>query len=364
MIELLLGFFTAFSVVLLATPSLIKVAKLKHLVDVPGEARKLHRRSVPTIGGIIIFAATIFSYALWFPSEHTVFFGSVFSFSVSVKEFKFIVAATILLFFTGVKDDIIGVAPVKKLISHVMVGFILVLMADVRILGMYGIFEIYELPYWASVLLSVFTYIVVVNAFNLIDGVDGLAAGIGLICSVLFGIWFALSDQMSLALLSFVLTGSLGAFLVYNFSPARIFMGDSGSLFIGALMYFLAVKCIGTSTWKMPDFLQGISAPVFAMSVLAYPLTDTLRVFIYRAVKGISPFSADNNHIHHKLLEKGYNHRKTSIILYMTSLVVAIIAIPVGKVNPSIGFVVMLLIAQLAFNFIIIRKKNTPTVSV
>ncbi|HKK39077.1 MAG TPA: MraY family glycosyltransferase, partial [Cryomorphaceae bacterium] len=207
---------------------------MKKLVDDPNEERKKHRKSTPTIGGIIIFAASIFAYSLWFPSDNLSYFGSLHHFSESVNDFKFLIAAAILLFFIGVKDDIIGVAPMKKLIGHGIVGFILVVMADIRIMGMHGVFGIEEIPYWASVGLSVFTYIVVVNAINLIDGSDGLAAGTGLICSVYFGLWFYGTYQYDLSMMAFVLAGSLGGFLLFNFSPAKIFMGDSGSLFIGA----------------------------------------------------------------------------------------------------------------------------------
>ena len=359
--ELILGFITSFFVVLLATPSLIKVAKLKHLVDVPGEARKLHRRSVPTIGGIIIFAATIFAYAIWFPSENTIFFSSSYAFSAAVRTFKFIVAATILLFFTGVKDDIIGMAPVKKLISHILVGFILILMADVRITGLHGLFGIQEMPYWASIIFSLFTYIVVVNAINLIDGVDGLAAGTGFVACILFSVWFWYSDQLSMSLLCTILAGSLGAFLIFNFSPARIFMGDSGSLFIGALMFVFAVKCIETNTAKMPGIFQGVSAPVFAMAVLSYPLTDTLRVFFYRTLKGISPFSADRNHIHHRLLQKGFDHRKTTYILTSTTLIMSLLSIVLGTFGDTISFFLLFILAQLIYNLLIAREGKVKT---
>ncbi len=350
--------------VLVATPSLIKVAELKHLVDEPSGGRKTHTRRIPTIGGIIIFAATIFAYALWFPWDNPEYFGGIYEFSHSVKEFKFLIAASILIFFIGVKDDIIGVAPAKKLITHVIVGFILVLMADIRISGLHGVFGIQEIPYWSSVLLSIFTYIVVVNAFNLIDGSDGLAAGIGAIATCFFGGWFLATQQMDLALISFVLTGALGAFLLFNFSPARIFMGDSGALFIGAVIFALSVKCIETSAVRLEGLgaVKTISAPIFAMSVLAYPLIDTLRVFTLRILKGSSPFAADRNHIHHKLLDNGYSHTRTAIFLYLISLVIPFISFLFEGVNYSITFFAMLAISALVvhapFFVVAVRKPS------
>lgn len=339
--EILLGFITSFVVVLVATPSLILVAKLKHLVDEPTDARKKHGRSVPTIGGIIIFASAVFAYALWFPADNLSYYGSLANFTESVTGFKFIVACSILIFFIGVKDDIIGVAPVKKLIGHILVGFILVVMADIRITGMQGVFGIFELHYPASVALSVFTYIVLVNAFNLIDGSDGMAAGIGFIACAFFGVWFYASFQYDLSLLAFSLAGALGAFLIYNFSPARIFMGDSGSLFIGMLTFIMTVKCIETDVRIIPFQLKGVTPAIFAMSVLAYPLIDTLRVFGLRIISGRSPFQADRNHIHHRLIDRNYTHAQTAYTLYLASIVIPIISLFFRGVDPTITFIAM-----------------------
>lgn len=338
---------------------------MKHLVDEPSELRKHHKNSVPTIGGIIIFAATVFSYALWFPWDDLNFYGNPVNFAEAVKEFKFLIAASILIFFIGVKDDIIGVAPVKKLVSHFIVGFILVVMADIRITGMHGVFDIGLLPYWGSVLLSVFTYVVVVNAFNLIDGSDGLAAGVGLITSVLFGIWFYRAYQFDLSLMSAVLAGSLGAFLLFNFSPARIFMGDSGSLFIGALTYAIAVKCIETTEIMLTADFKGVSPPIFAMSVLAYPLVDTLRVFTIRILAGVSPFAADRNHIHHRLIDKGFTHAQTALILYLVCLIVPLICFYFRGVNPDIAFPCMFLISVgiVHATLLLPLKKKNPIVA-
>lgn len=358
--EIILGFITSFFVVLLATPSLIKVAKMKRLVDEPTEDRKHHVASVPTIGGIIIFAASIFAYALWFPWDNIGYYGSPTLFAESVKEFKFLIAAAILIFFIGVKDDIIGVAPAKKLVGHIMVGFILVLMADFRITSLHGVFGVGELPYYLSVMLSIFTYVVVVNAFNLIDGSDGLAAGIGFISSCFFGVWFYTSYQFELSLLAFVLAGSLGAFLIFNFSPARIFMGDSGSLFIGAFTFAMALKCIETDTSVLPTLVKGISAPVFTMAVLAYPLIDTLRVFTIRLSRGLSPFAADRNHIHHNLIDRGFSHAQTALVLYAISIVLPLISLLFANQPPTIAFFGMFIISIAVVHLVFLLRVRKP----
>jgi len=343
--EIVLGFVTSFFVVLLTTPSLIKVAKMKKLVDDPNEERKKHSKSTPTIGGIIIFAGSIFAYALWFPSDNLSYFGSLHHFSESVNDFKFLISAAILLFFIGVKDDIIGVAPMKKLLGHVIVGFILVVMADIRIMGMHGVFDIQEIPYWSSVVLSVFTYVVVVNAINLIDGSDGLAAGTGFICSIFFGLWFYGTYQYDLSMMAFVLAGSLSGFLVFNFSPAKIFMGDSGSLFIGAFVFVMAMKCIETDVRLLDGWTENVSSAVFALCVLAYPLVDTLRVFSLRILKGRSPFSADRNHIHHQLIDSGFGHAFTALYLYLVVTSVPLVSLGFKGYSATVAFFSMLLIS-------------------
>ncbi|MFN9798494.1 MAG: MraY family glycosyltransferase, partial [Bacteroidota bacterium] len=269
-----------------------------------------------TMGGILIFAGTIIAYCLWFPSKSEWQFGQNYRLLDALNEFKYLVACMFILFFMGLKDDIIGVSPSKKLFIHLFVGMILVLMADIRLTEFWGLLGIEEISYPMSIGLSLFVYIVIVNALNLIDGVDGLAAGIGLIASMTFAYWFYRTGDYPLALLAVGLGGSLMGFLLFNFQPARIFMGDSGSLIIGVVIYVLTMKMIEFPSQRMSHTMMSVSKPVLAMAILAYPLIDTLRVFIIRAVQGRSPFSADKNHIHHKLLSLGLTHRQVSLVLY------------------------------------------------
>jgi UDP-GlcNAc:undecaprenyl-phosphate GlcNAc-1-phosphate transferase len=334
---IILTFFTAFFVVLLSTPALIKVAILKRLFDEPGDERKLHKRMVPTIGGIIIFAGMLFSFALWFPSDKI---GDLETLKASVKDFKYVVATVLILFFVGVKDDIIGTAPIKKLVAHVIVGMILVQMAQIKLTSMHGIFGITSLPDWGSVFVSLFTYIVVVNAFNLIDGVDGLAAGVGVIAALAFGAWFYTAGDLVMAALAVALAGSLVAFLIFNFNPAKIFMGDSGSLSIGLVICVLAIKMVQTDHFDnyQHNPLAYVHKPIFAMCVLVYPLVDTLRIFIYRAVRGMSPFSADRNHLHHLLIDGGFSHKQTVLTIYIFNIFMISLSILLRSLDPTLCF--------------------------
>ncbi len=354
---LTMGFLTAFFVVLLATPSLIKVAKLKHLVDEPGEERKVHRRRVPTIGGIIIFSAILFGYTLWFPDEYSV------SLQNSLSDFKYIIASLLILFFVGVKDDIIGTAPAKKLVAHAIVSFILVMMAEIRIESMHGLFGIYSLPEYGSVMLSFFVYIVIVNAFNLIDGLDGLAGGVGFIAGAFFAAWFIFAGNVSLALLSLCMCGALLGFLVFNFQPAKIFMGDSGSLTVGCVIAVLAIRMIEHPVQEVPDWLLPVSKPVLAMAILSYPLVDTLRAFTVRAFKGMSPFTADKNHIHHRILNRRKTHAKTVFVIYCINILTVVGAALIGMYveNNTMALILTLLstVAIFLCPFTVFRKQTS-----
>lgn len=333
---LLLAFFTAFGIVLFSTPSLIKVAELKNLFDDPEEFRKHHKHKTPTMGGIMIYAGTLFSWSLWFPS-HTIII------------YNFIIATSLVLFFVGVKDDIFGTAAIKKLLAHLLVAMILVLMANVRITSLHGILGVNEIPEWASIFLSIFTIIVIVNSFNLIDGVDGLAGSIGFIGALSFGTWFHVAGDESMAVLAIALAGGLLGFLWFNFSPAKIFMGDSGSLVIGMFFAVMSIRLIEFDQSKLFSPLSEISRPVFAIAVLIFPLFDTLRVFIIRIAKGISPFTADRNHLHHRLLDLGFNHRQTVFALVAVNALIISLAVYTRNFGANISFTVVMLTAFLLF---------------
>ena len=361
MTVLILVFITAFFVVLYATPALIKVAILKRLIDLPTEDRKVHKRAVPTIGGIIIYAATLFSFSLWYnidtiTDDYTKLYESI-------KEFHIIVATSLVLFFVGVKDDIIGTSPVKKLFANILVGLILVLMGEIQIHGLHGVFGVEEIPHWGAVFLSLFTYIVVLNAMNLIDGVDGLAAGVGFIASSVFGTWFIFANEYTLASISLALSGALLGFLVFNFSPAKIFMGDSGSLIIGMFLSVLSIKLIEYPIDRINSFWIHISGSMLVIGALSYPLADTLRIFIIRAGKGQSPFSADRNHLHHRLLDCGFSHPKTVIIIYIFSIISVSLSLLSYFIGPSLTLMALIawsgvFILAIHFIYISVQKKK------
>ncbi|MDQ3141547.1 MAG: undecaprenyl/decaprenyl-phosphate alpha-N-acetylglucosaminyl 1-phosphate transferase [Bacteroidota bacterium] len=310
MYQIVLCFLTSFFITYAAIPSIIKIAKVKMLVDEPG-GRRSHILNIPTLGGIAIFAGVIFSIILWTPFEH---FGKL----------QYILCSFIIIFLIGAKDDILPLTPYKKMLGQIFACGLLVFLSNIRITSFYGIFFIDEIPYWLSILLSFFTLLVIINAFNFIDGINGLAAGLGILISATFGSWFYLTDQLVLAILSFALVGALSAFLKYNVTPAKIFMGDTGALLIGTICGIMTIQFIELhKNPAIPEF-QMESGPSVAIGILFIPLYDMLRVFVLRTIKAQSPFHADRTHIHHKMIDAGLTHLQASCILVGANLLVIV----------------------------------------
>ena len=335
---------------------------MKNLTDEPGDLRKVHSKHIPTLGGVIIFAGIVFSLTLLMPTIATY---NAAANAIAVSDMYFLMAALLIVFFIGIKDDIVGTAPIFKLLGHILVGMILVLMGNIRITGFHGLFGIHEIPYWASAFLSVFTYLVVVNAFNFIDGLDGLATGIGFISATCFGVWFTLSGSLALASIAFALAGALLGFLVYNFAPAKIFMGDSGSLFTGLILCTLGIKLIEFDPTQVPSYMVAVSRPLIVMGLFAYPLMDMLRIVIIRTLKGVSPLSADRNHLHHALIDIHLSHGKSSGLLYGYTVAVIGLVYLVKGMNPTISFIIVggfaIMTLQIPI-FIRYRLRNSKTV--
>jgi len=306
MYDIILSFITAFGLTFFAIPPIIRVAMAKHLYDEPN-ARKSHTTNVPTLGGIGIFAGVIFSIILWTPFD---VFGDL----------QYILCAFIIVFLIGAKDDIDPVSPYKKLAGQILASFILVFKANIKLTSLYGIFGIYAIPEIPSILLSMFTILVIVNAFNLIDGINGLSGSIGALISLTLGTWFFLIDQTALAIVAFALAGSIIAFLKYNFTPAQIFMGDTGALLVGLVCAILTIEFIEIHKELGDSPYAFKSVPAVAIGLLILPLFDTLRVIVVRLLKGKSPLYPDRSHIHHLLIDAGLSHMQATGILIMTNL--------------------------------------------
>ena len=289
-------------ITLLAIPSILHVARARHLYDDLGHFRKQHDHGIPRLGGIAIFVSFTITSLL-------------FSMTDMSLPINYLLTACIILFAMGLKDDLSGVNSRTKFFIQFIVASILVLAGKIRLTSMYGVFGIHTLPYWPSVALSILTIILVVNAFNLIDGIDGLAATTGIVANGSFAGLFIYMHQYELAAVSLAMVGAIFGFLKFNLTPAKIFMGDTGSLLIGLISVVMAVKFIELNKFTSIKSPEVFSAPALAVAILIGPIFDTLRVFIMRIATGVSPFTADRNHIHHRMLRLGFTHLQTTLIL-------------------------------------------------
>ncbi len=308
MFILLLNFLTAFLLTYFAIPSIIKVAHQKHLFDVP-VGRSSHTVNTPSLGGIAIFSGAIFSFIMWTPFEE-------------FANLQYILCAFIILFLVGARDDIAPLSPKYKLAGQILAALILIFKSDIMLNGFYGLFGITaEIPYWISVIITLFTMLVVINAFNLIDGIDGLAGSIGVLIIGTLGAWFFFTGNWGYTAIAFATVGAITGFLKYNFTPARIFMGDTGALLIGLASSILVIEFIDMNTaLEASNPYKFQAAPVVAIGILIIPLFDTLRVFITRIIRGHSPFHPDRRHIHHLLIDFGFGHTTATMILFFVNM--------------------------------------------
>jgi UDP-GlcNAc:undecaprenyl-phosphate/decaprenyl-phosphate GlcNAc-1-phosphate transferase len=331
---ILLGTLLAFIITYAAIPVIINVSNIKKLYDHPN-ARKIHAIPVPSLGGLGIFAGFIIACLITIPTS-------------SAPSFQYFFAAALIIFFLGLKDDILVLTPMKKMIGQVVAAFVIIYKGGLVIKSMHGFLGVHELPEAISLAITYLTIIVVINSFNLIDGVDGLAAGLGIFTTLSFGMYFYITGQAQYATLAFAMSGSLLAFLIFNRAPARIFMGDTGSLLIGLVNAILAIHFINEA-----DASGGIMAikapPAIAVAILIIPLFDTLRVFAIRILARRSPFSPDRNHIHHILLDRGMSHKAVCLTLITTNIFFVTLAYIFRNLNINILIPLLVLCAFAGF---------------
>lgn len=294
----ILAFVTAFVVAMIVMPPLIKMVNKFRLFDVP-DKRKEHSTPIPTMGGIASGIGMLAACGLWFHFTRDTFNISFF-FSIGV------------LLAIGIMDDLKNMPARYKLALQLAVAF-LITFSGVRISSFNGLFGIYELSTSAQYTVTILAIAGITNAFNLIDGIDGLAGGLGFMSLMILGLFLTLSNDSNNAIIAFALGGSILGFLYYNFNPARIFMGDTGSLVLGFVVSVLCIRLIQLNTQTVYPVIPHV--PIFTLSIVAIPVFDTLRVFTLRIWQGKSPFTPDKNHVHHVLTNNGWSHTFTSKII-------------------------------------------------
>lgn len=319
----------SFLVCAISIPSIIHTAEIKHLFDEPDTVRKLHGGRIPNLGGMaIFFAFTIVT--------------SVCANTSTFPNWNLLIGSAIILFVTGLKDDLVGLNPTKKFAAQFLAAFIVLYFGGLQIQDLHGLFGIHHLPIEISLFLNMFGLVFVINAYNLIDGVDGLAGSLGLLAFSCFGAFFAWTHQTGEAVLSLAMVGALLGFLKYNLHPAKIFMGDTGSLLIG---FLCGVFCLSFVKAVPNDLTSGglSKGHVFliALSIIFIPVLDTFRVFAMRILRKKSPFFGDRTHIHHILLDGGMNHSWATATILLANICLIALAYLCKPMSPTLGFLVL-----------------------
>lgn len=310
------GLIGSYLVTAQSLPFIIYFSKVKKLTAKVDE-RSSHTDDIPNIGGFGIIAG-IYIVTL-----------SLSFFVLNFEEAKLLIALFIpllILLFVGFKDDMLGLSASAKLFTEIGTATAFIILTDCRLDNFYGLFGIHEINYYVSLILSIFVFIVTINSYNLIDGIDGLAGGFGIVAMICFLYMSILANNTIAIILCTTVTGSLIGFLKFNLSSGKrkIFMGDTGSLVVGFLISVIVLTVLSSKN----NYVQiSNNIPVFVLSILSFPYVDTLRVMFIRFKNSKKIFEPDKNHIHHKLINSGKKHLTSSIIIlsvYVTSILFCI----------------------------------------
>ena len=320
--------FVSFLVTLVLTPYVRNVALRRSWVDAPDHgrdgARKVHRIPIPRLGGVPIFVAyaVAFGVLLALPLKA----GGLVELEVVAR----LAPAVVVIFVVGLVDDVWGLPPWQKLVGQLAAAGA-AHAAGVTLVAVGG----YALPGWAQLAGTLGWLVLLTNAINLIDGMDGLATGVSLFAALTMLASALLVGNVPLALATVPLAGALLGFLRYNFNPATIFLGDCGSLLIGFLL-----GCFGLIWSQKSATMLGVTAPLLA---LAIPLLDVALAIVRRFLKRQSIFGADRGHIHHRLLDKGLSVRQAALVLYAVALVLAVLSLVSSVTQDSYAGLVLVL---------------------
>ncbi|AWW31806.1 undecaprenyl/decaprenyl-phosphate alpha-N-acetylglucosaminyl 1-phosphate transferase [Echinicola strongylocentroti] len=293
----------AFFIGLIVTPVIIKIIKRTNILDVPG-GRKIHKEAIPSMGGIGIILAF--------------FCGLLITMSWEQWEgVRFLMMGVGVMFLLGLRDDMVELTAMQKLLGQLLAICLVVVMGDIRVSSFYGFLGIEELPIWLSYSLTVFTIIGLTNAFNLVDGLDGLAGTLSLISFLFLGGWFLAAGFSTYGMIALACSGGVLAFMVYNWHPAKIFMGDTGSLTLGFVLAVLSVFFVEANGAMLSEaHSMRFNAPITAgLALVLVSCFDTLRVMVKRVRRGKPPMAADKSHVHHFLLRSGFRHDQVALIL-------------------------------------------------
>lgn len=347
-------FFVNLILVCYSIKKIIYISHKKHLFDEPSESRKIHLTRTPNLGGVAIFASMMFSSCLFLTYS-------------DVPQLNYIIFASLILFILGITDDLVGVKPTKKIIAQLAVALIITVLAKYRVTHFYGFLGINEIPDIVSIIGSTFFIIFFINAFNLIDGINCLAGGIGLFICLTLSFYFWEMHQSGLLFITVAMSGCLSGFLIFNRTPARIFMGDTGSMFVGFIVAYLCINFIELNKPNIIDVMKPVaeSAPSILLGLLIIPTFDTLRIFSIRIFNRKSPFVADSKHIHHRLIDLGLTHLQSTGILILINIVSLLLALIFSAARNEYQFFIIItfcITANGILSFLHSKRQNKKSI--
>lgn len=304
MISLGLIAFVSFCVTFVTIPVLLKFAHQTQLYTKQNDRTCHTAHDIPSLGGVAIFMGITFSTLLLSPNRE---FGNL----------QYLLATQFAIFLLGLKDDIYVLSARTKLLIQILCALGLVTLAGTKISSFYGVLGVFELSPLESTMFTTIAIVGLINSFNLIDGINWLAGLMAISATSFLAYWFTINGFYLNAGISFAIIGSVGAFLYYNRTPAKIFMGDTGSLHLGLTITYLIIEFINLNHQSTGLNFQLRSAPPVAVALLLVPIIDTLQVIFIRLKNRRNPFSPDKNHLHHILLSTGISHMKASFILFI-----------------------------------------------
>lgn len=292
-------------------PRLVKIALLKNIVDNP-DARKLQRTPVPVLGGVAVFFGIVIGI------------GSM-SAVVNCSSLLVVIMAMLAMLYTGTMDDTLNLSPALRFLIEIIVVLLLIFVGGYCIDDFQGLWGVGEISCWYAVPLTVFASVGIINAINLIDGVNGLSSGFCIMACIMFGTLFYLSGCITMTILAVVSIGALIPFFFHNVfgKASKMFIGDGGTLVMGTIMSIFVIEILSTDSPSAAYVNPNVGLIPFTLAVLSVPVFDTLRVMSTRILKGESPFHPDKTHLHHMFIELGASHVATTLaILSLNTLVV------------------------------------------
>lgn len=332
-INILIPAFLALLGTLWVHPKVLKISIMKNLVDNP-DARKLQRNPVPVMGGIAVF----FGIVIGICSSQMMF---------NSPNVFMLVAAMLIMLYTGTIDDIIDLSPTIRFIIEILVVLWMMYINKSSIDCFWGLWGIDTIPQWISYPLTIFASVGIINAINLIDGVNGLSSGFCFMASVMFAIIFYTTGNTVMTIIATSAAGAIIPFFFHNVFGyhTRMFIGDGGTLVMGMMMSMFTISILGQNSVCADYAESGLSLVAMTLAILAIPVFDTLRVMTSRIIRGTSPFHPDKTHLHHLFIELGFSHAGTTISILTINFLVVVLWFVSYKLGASIEVQLYIVIA-------------------